>query len=193
MFDLQRVTLFLSLLILSGGYLAVFRPMEVAIAERYAELDDARTTLEQSTILEKGLAAMERERSRREAEMTRIHLRESRAAAVDRFLHALATVAARDAVTVERVLAGPATPTTAAGRTTSPPTALEELPLDVTLRGRYRDVIHAARELDSADLAAGIAVAELHPVAGRRQDAPQLDASFHVRLLREADATTKRV
>lgn len=186
-FDLQRWTLFLSVLILSTGYLAVFRPLETSIAERYAAIDDARATIERSAELERVTARIEAESRSRETALRRLHLPSSKAAVADRFLQTLALVAARNALTLESLLAGSTAPALATAPAGAAP--FDELPLEVTVRGRYRDLIAAVRDLDSSDVAARIAIAELRPVTHRPGAAPDLDASFHVTLLREADAT----
>jgi hypothetical protein len=44
-FDLPRASLFMAVLSALAGYLLVFRPLEATMAERYSQLDAARTAL----------------------------------------------------------------------------------------------------------------------------------------------------
>jgi hypothetical protein len=111
---------------------------------------------------------------------------------VDRFLRTVAGVSTRDGVAVESVAAGfRLSPATAAHAAQT--LLVEELPLDLTLRGQYGDVIRAARDLNTADAAAQITLASLGNADRRRGVRPQLNAAFHVTLMREADDETPRV
>lgn len=187
--DLRRAALVLSLVILLGGYAALVRPLETSIAECYAELDDARASIDRNVALAKRIGPMMRERELRSAGVARLHLLDSRAALVDRFLAALAVVTARDHIALQAVLTLAVQPVTPAS-TGNLPALVDELPYDVTVRGRYADVIRAARDLDAGDFAARIVVAGLRSTRRLANGQPQIDAAFHVTLLREADATT---
>jgi hypothetical protein len=187
-FDLPRTSLLVSLALVLASYILIVRPLEAAVAQRYAAIDDARATLAQRNVLAAGIPGLERERQRREQQVRRLHTGERRAAVVERFLRTVAGVSTRDAVAVQTVLAVPAQPPPP-GRSASPP-ILEAVPLDVTLRGRYGDVIRAARDLNAGDAAARISLATLGNAQAKPGDRPQLNAAFHVTLLREADEPT---
>jgi hypothetical protein len=189
-FGPQRWAPLLAVLILAGGYLAVFRPSEAAIAERYDQLEDARATIARDAVFERELPALERERAQREDAVNRRHLGEPPDALVDRVLRTLAAIALHDRVTLQRVAGGAPARADLPGEPAPATFLLDDLSLDVTLRGAYRDVIHAVRDLDSADFAARIAVADLRPALRKPHTVPRLDVSFHVTLLREADAAT---
>src|SRR6202034_834527 len=100
---------------------------------------------EQSLAMAGRIPTLERERIGLETQLRRVHLGDRRAATVDRFLRTVARVSTRDDVAVESVAAGfRPPPAVTAGATQAP--LLEELPLEVTIRGQYRDVIRAARD-----------------------------------------------
>jgi hypothetical protein len=167
-----------ALLIIVLTYATVIRPLEGAIAERYADLDSARLSLERSAALEKRLPALERERATLTARLAPLHLRDSRAALVDRFLHAIARTAQRDTVAIQSVVADPR------------PAA--DLALDITIHGPYTRLITAVRDLDSTNVATRIALTALGNAQTRPGARPQLDATFHVVLLRDIDDTSIR-
>jgi hypothetical protein len=188
-FDLPRASLFMAVLIVLGGYLLVFRPLEATIAEGYVQLDAARTTLERSLALARRIPALTAERSTLEAQLGHVHVRDRRAVTIERFLRAVAGVARRDDVAVENISADVRqAPLPVAEH---PPTPLfDELAFDVSLRGRYGDVIRAVRELNAGDVAARINLASLGAADRRPGAVPQLNAAFHVHVLREADDST---
>jgi hypothetical protein len=117
-----------------------------------------------------------------------VHVRERRTALLERFLRALAEVAARDGVAVESVAS--TTPGAYAAVRPAGAPLFDELPLDLTLRGRYNDVIRAIRELNGGDVVARITLASMSDADRRPGERPQLNAAFHVQLLREADEST---
>jgi hypothetical protein len=188
-FDLLRTSLFAAVLIAFVGYLCVFRPLESTIADRYAQLDAARATLERSLGLAHRIPALARERAALDTQLMRLHLREQRAASVERFLRAISGVAARNQIAVESVSADARQASYAPARSAQP-ALFDEVPLSVTLRGRYGDVIRAARELNSEDFATRLTLASLSDADRRAGERPQLNATFHVLLLREADEST---
>jgi len=191
-FDLPRTSAFAALLIVITGYALVFRPLEALVGERYVEIDAARAALEHSLTMAARIPTLERERTGLETQLRRVHFGDRRAVTVDRFLRTVAGVSARDDVAVESVAAGfRPPPAVRAGVVQAP--LLEEVPLDVILRGRYRDVIRAARDLNDADSAARITLASLGNADRRQGVLPLLNAAFHVTLLREADDQTPRV
>ncbi|MGA2395553.1 MAG: hypothetical protein ABSH03_19605 [Candidatus Lustribacter sp.] len=186
--DVSRTGAFIALSIVLAGYVLIYRPLEAVAMQRYAALDDARATLVRSVGLANDIPALERERRRREEQVRRLHVGERREAVVERFLRTVAGVSGRDAVAVESVAAALAQPLPA-GRSTPVP-VLEGVSLDVTLRGRYGDVIRAARDLNAGDAVARITLGTLGTAQTRPGDRPQLNAAFHVTLLREADDAT---
>jgi hypothetical protein len=191
--DLPRASLFIAVLIVLGGYLTVYRPMESTIAERYTQLDSGRTVLERSLALIRRTPALVAEQSVLEAQLGHVHVHDRRAVTVERFLREVAGVARRAGIAVESVAADVRQgPLPAAGQTQAAP--FDELAFDVSLRGRYSDVIRAVRELNAGDVATRINLASLGTADRRPGAGPQLNAAFHVHLLREADdKTTKHI
>jgi hypothetical protein len=187
-FDISRASLFAAVLILLGGYALVFAPREAAVSARYNELDAARASLEQNLPLARRIPALTMERSLLAARLDRVHVRDARAATVERFLHAVANVSARNGIAVESV-AGDVrqAPPTIDGRRSQTVALFDEQPLEVTLRGGYGSVIHAVRELNGGDVAARISLASLGAADRRPGVRPALNAAFHVLLLREGD------
>jgi hypothetical protein len=187
-FDPPRASLFAAVLIVVSGYLFVLRPAEATVTLRYTQLAGARTTLESSVALAGRVAPLTRERDALGAAVVRAHVRETRAILVARFLHAVAAVALREGVAVENIAADVRqAPLAAPVERTA---LFEELSFDLTLRGRYGDVIRAVRELNGGEIATRITLASLSDADRRPGERPQLNAAFHVSLLREADVST---
>jgi Tfp pilus assembly protein PilO len=183
-----RASVLAVLAIVGAGYVLLFRPLEASIATRHAELAAAHATLEQRLTLAARLPALEREERRVRRSVDRLHPGSARTETVERFLHTLAGIAARDGVIVQNIAAG-GTQSDVRPARAAQDSLVEELPIELTLRGSYTSVIHAVRELDDGDVAARISLASLGNAGRRTDERPQLNAGFHVRLLREADAT----
>ena len=187
--DVPRAAALAVCAIALAGYVLVLRPLETAIAGRYATLENARATLVQRLARARTIPALETERIRRAQRLRQLHLGEHRAEVVERFLRTVADVSGRDAVTVESVAAPAAQPLPMKNAATAGP-FFESVALDVTLRGRYGDVIRAARDLNAADAVARLTLASLGNAQTQRGRPQQLNAAFHVALLREADEPT---
>ncbi len=182
--NLQRASAFAVFVIGIAGYAFVFRPLETAAGDLYVQIDAARASLDRSLAMSRRIPALETERADLTEQLVRLHTGDRRAATVDRFLRSVAGVTARDGVTVEGVAAGVGQPLVTAAA--SPPPLIEELPFDLTLRGAYGNVIRAVRDLNDRDGAVHISVASLSNAQRRPGGSPQLNAAFHVLLLREA-------
>ena len=174
----SRTALAAAFLIVLGIYALIIRPMEADIGDRYADLENTRATLERSLVLARRLPELERERARLTAVLARVHLADSRTVLVDRFLHAVARTAGHDAVSILNIVTDPRPST--------------DISIDITVRGPYENVIRAVRDLNATDVAARIALASLGNAQLRPGSRPQLDATFHVVLLRETDESTIR-
>ena len=184
--DLLRASAFAGLVIVLAGYVLIYRPLETAAADRYVQLDAGRATLEQRLDRTKRIPSLERERIAFDRQLRSLHAGERRAATVDRFLRAVSGVAARNGVAVENVAGDVRQPVAPNARATPAP-PVEEVPLELTLRGRYGDVIRAVRDLDSGDVAARITLGSLGSADRRTGISPRLNAAFHITLLREPD------
>ena len=185
-----RMSVVAAVALLCVGYLIVVRPFEVRTADRYAELARARADLERSTALARSLPALQNERRQLETQLRAAHLHDGRPAVIERFLRAVADVAERDGVAVQTVANAAHGPLNAAA-VAATPGPFEELPFDLTVRGRYGAVLDAVRHLDAAVVAARITPAALSGADGGRGGAPLVSATFHVTLLREADEPTR--
>jgi hypothetical protein len=183
--DLQRATAFAVFAIALAGYAFVIRPLETTAGDLYAQIDVARAALERSTAMERRIPALEAERSSLAAQLTRLHTGDRRTATVDRFLRNVAAIAVVDGVAIVGLAAGVAQHPLVT-QTASATPVVEEIPFDLTVRGPYGDVIRAVRDLNERDDAVHIGVASLSDAEHRKGAAPQLNASFHVLLLREA-------
>lgn len=179
-----RAALSVALLIAIVAYAFVVRPFEATIAARYGDIDTLRANIERDRVMASRLPLLTAERTRLEARLNRRGLRGSRAALVERFLRATATAAQGSGVAVQAIVPG------------APPerdpavASLEEVHLDLTIRGSYVNVLRAMRTLNDADVATQITVATLGNADARGGGAPFLNATVHVTLLRESDADT---
>ena len=187
-FDLVRASLFAGVLIALAGYLLVFAPLEGSVAGRYVEIDAARTALERSLALTRRIPALTSERETLALQLGRVHVRDRRTTTVERFLRAVAVAAAQNDVAVESITADGRQALRPARSAQTP--LFDEIPLEVTLRGRYGNVIRAVRELNGGAIAARITLASLGDADRRTGVRPQLNAAFHVLLLREGDDPT---
>jgi len=188
-FDLGRTSAFAALLIVLAGYWLVFRPLEATLADRYAELDVARASIERRLALARRISPLERERTELETQLRRTHATVSGAESVERFLRDAAAVSARDRVAVESVAGAVGQPAVAVARAPQA-VILDELPLDITLRGHYGDVIRAVRDLGNGQVPARLTLASLGVADRRPGERPNINATFHATLLREPDAAT---
>ena len=148
--DGLRLALSIVILVALTAYAFVVRPMEASIAARYGDIDALRAATERDLALARRLPGLMDEQSRLDAQLERQRLRESRAAIVDRFLRATALVSARDGIAVQTIVPGPPVE-----RDTTV-TALEEIHLDLTVRGTYGTVLRAMRDLNETDAATQI-------------------------------------
>jgi hypothetical protein len=176
----DRLALFAAVLVLLGGYLAVFRPAESDLADRYAQLDDARARLDEHLAGERRAAVTRDEARALAAWLARSGVRDDRALLVARFLRELATLARADGVRVTAVAAEAYAPAATAG---ARPAVLESVPLTVGLRGTYAHVIRLVRDLARGDVAARIGVDALTGADRRSAGSPALRASVRVTLL----------
>ena len=184
-----RIAFALALLVLAAGYIVVFRPLESKHSTLYANLDSVRIAGERAAAEVRAIPALTAQRNALRTRLARYHTHDSRAAIVDRFLHAIAAVSLRRGVAIQSVAAEGEQqfhPTNSALKV-SPDG--DDLHLDLGVRGAYDDVLHAARDLNSIDLATQISVASLGNADRKNGVHPQLNATFHVVLLREPDAS----
>jgi hypothetical protein len=135
---------------------------------------------------------LEAQRGQLSAALGELQLQADRATTVARFIRVTAQIAALHRVSLERIDGGIAAPspivTPAAGAARAAPPALEPLPLDVTLRGSYADLIASIRDLARAPVTVRVVIAALERTSPDGAAAPPaLTARLHVALLRLAN------
>jgi Tfp pilus assembly protein PilO len=179
---------FAAVVVVLAAYVFVFRAGETRIAER---LDENARIVENARAGERTLA------SRPRLERRRIHLRDRlRAVALDdarstlvaRFLRDAARVAAAHHVTIPTITAtGPQNALAAVP--SEPADSLEAIPLEITVEGRYADVLATMRALSASRVLAAVDVASLARKHADGADAT-LTAALHVVLERIAPGRT---
>jgi len=186
----DRLALFAAVLVVLIGYLAVFRPSEAAIAERYARLDDARERLDQRLALERRAGDARAHGAALAAWIRDAGLHDARPTIVARFLRRLDRRARADGVAISGVSAEPeARPNAVA----VPAVVFDELPLRITARGSYANVLRLVRDLGDGTVAARVAIVALGNADRRAPGAPALHATFDVTLVRLPDDAPKAV
>jgi len=183
---LDRAVLTIALLVMLGGYLAVFRPAERAIAERYAQLDDDRVALADERAADRRAAAARTEARTIAGWIRTSGLHDDRPTLVARFLRELDATAHADDVRVSGVDAGIVTPVGA--RANAPTTVhFDEIPLTVALRGTYGEIIRVIRDLGRGAVVLRIGVDALGDADRTAPRSPALHATLRVTLLRLAE------
>lgn len=199
---------FAAVVVVLAAYAFVFRGGEARIA---AQLDRNAGLVERMGAAERTLAArprIEAQRTRLRERVRAVELDAGRSALVARFVRDAAGIAAAYHATIPTITATtaaaaiPATTVPAAntGSVSSAATAakntafaamnaepepLEALPLDITVEGRYADVLAMIRALSRARVLAAVDVASLARKHADGADAT-LTASLHVQLERRA-------
>lgn len=187
---------FAAVIVVLAAYLLVFRGGETRIAER---LDDNARIGERVRAGERTLASrprVEAERRRLRGELRTVDLDAPRSALVARFLRDAARIAAAHHAAIPTITA-----TATAVAATLPPNAatlasnapidpLETIPLEVTVEGRYADLLATMRALSRSRVLAAVEVASL---ARKHADGPDvtLTAALHVALQRIAPAASR--
>jgi Tfp pilus assembly protein PilO len=187
---------FAAVVVVLAAYVFIFRTGESRIAER---LDDNARIVERLHAGERTLASrgrLETERSRLRNRLRMVELDAGRSALVARFLRDAARTAAAHHATIPTIAAagpqttgGVAPPLPAVNEQNEP---LEEVPLDVTVEGRYADVLATMRALSTSHVLAAVDVASLARKHADGADAT-LTAALHVVLQRRAPAPTATV
>jgi hypothetical protein len=196
---------FAAVLVVLAGYVVVFRAGETRIGD---QLDANARMVARAEVAERGIAsraALERERTRLRDRLRPAELSGGRGAVVERFLRDAAAVTGTHHTSITAVAAGAgsslgtagANATIAAARTASAdaPRAIasvigsapvESTPLEVTLEGRYADVLATVRALSRGRVPASV---EITSVA-RKNAAPAgaaVSVALRVVLERYAD------
>ena len=190
---------FTAVLTVLAGYVFVFRAGESRVGEQLA--DNARIA-ERIAAAERTLAsdpALETERRRLRGMLASVQLHGTRGAHVARFMRDAARVLAAHRTTIATIAVN-ATPIAISGTRVNGVTAgsdaavdsLDAVALDVTVDGRYADVLSAIRALSRTDVPASVDIMSL---ARKNADASEatLTATLHVVLHRLADVRARPV
>lgn len=180
-----KLVRFAAVAVVLAAYVFVFRAGETRIAER---LDENARIAERvraggRTLASRG--ALETERERLRARLRAVDIGADRSALVARFLRDTARIAAAHHTAIPGIAATGTTVTASAA--TAPVELLEPIPLELTVEGRYADVLATMRALSRADVLAGVDVASLARKHADGTDAT-LTAALHVALQRSAAA-----
>lgn len=187
---------FAALVVALGGYVFAFRLIETRIDERVARIAHSS---EQLRADDRVLAEQPRlvvERAHLRARLARVEIGDDATRLVARFLHDAARIAARHRTSITAIAgssAGAAAARTPLSdsfvRSSTPPATVVDpfqvIPFDVTIEGRYGDLLATVVELSATPVLARIDLVSL----GRKNvDAPDatLSAALHVALERVA-------
>jgi Tfp pilus assembly protein PilO len=190
--DQAKLLWFAGVLVVVAGFFFVFRVDESHIGERLA--DNARITgaIARDEQRIRARAALETERARLRAQITPLTIAADRTATVTTFVADLARTAASYHTIVVSIAAAdpqpPGTPrATSSERQPRDPIdltdAFERIPLDLTIEGRYGDILATIRALSSGRVLATVDVSSLSRKAPGSTDAT-LSAALHVVLHR---------
>jgi hypothetical protein len=187
----DRLALFAAVLVLLAGYLAIYRPAEAALAERYARLDDGRARLDERLALARRAGAARTETGALDVWLRARGLADDRTTIVARFLHDLAGTAHGDGVDVTGVVAEPGGAAPPVAANAAPTVALDEIPLAVSLRGSYPNLLRVVRALDRDGPAMRVRISALGNADRSGAGSPALRATLLVTLLRIPDPAPK--
>jgi hypothetical protein len=178
----DRIALFGAVLVVLAGYLVIVRPSEAAIGERYAQIDADRTLLERERASTGHAAALAAEDRMLARWIARSGIDDDRTTLVDRLLGILAAAARHDAVRITAVTAEPSLPAAASAE-------FNQIPLRVSLRGSYPNVLAFTRTVIASGIAAHVGIDEVTNADRPSAHAPELRATLYVALLQRATVT----
>ncbi len=184
---------FCAVLVVLGGFFFVFRVDEDRIDERLAANAGAAAQLAADERRLRTVPSLETERRRLRQRLRQVDLEGDTGSLVARFLHDAAAISARHHTVIASIAAAAplalATPTAPPAVTTA---AFDGLALDLTVEGRYADVLATIRDLSAARVLAAIDVTSLARKTSTSTD-PTLSATLHVVVERLVPATPARV
>jgi hypothetical protein len=185
---------FASVAVVLAAYLFVFRAGEARIIARQ---DENARIAERVSAGERALAArgrVEALRTRLRENLRAVELDAARSALIARFLRDAARIAAAHHASIPTIsAAGPQNVATVTPsdplKASDSPEPLETIPFEITVEGRYADVLGTMRALSRSRVLAAVDVASL---ARKHADGPDatLTAALHVVLHRRAPAPT---
>lgn len=184
-----KLVRFAAVVVVLAAYVFVFRGGETHIAAR---LDETARVAERVRAGESMLASrprFEAERRRLRGDLRAVELDAGRSALVARFLRDAARIAAAHHATIPAITATGTSPATTLATSVSSASneLLEAIPLEITVEGRYADVLAAMRALSRSRVLAAVDLASLARKHADGADA-MLVATLHVALQRLAPA-----
>jgi hypothetical protein len=185
-----KLVRFAAVVVVLAAYALVYRSGETRIAAR---LDENARIAERVSAGERTLASrphLEAERQRRRGELRAVDLDGARSALVARFLHEAAAIAAAHHAAIPTITATGTTNAVALAPN-APVDLLEAIPLEVTVEGRYADVLATMRALSRSRVLASVEIASIARKHADGADAT-LTAALHVALERLAPSEIAR-
>ncbi|HTD36020.1 MAG TPA: hypothetical protein VK669_00795 [Candidatus Limnocylindrales bacterium] len=164
---------FAAVLVVLAGYILVFRAGEARIAARFAENAELAARLESGRRLVANGAAYEHERSRLQSVLRNANGAERYGILFPAFLRRASSVAAAHHTIVTTVTAGGAPPPRNE-TTPADATAFETTAFELSVEGRYADVLATVRALSASPRV----LASVEIVALARKDAGAADSSL---------------
>lgn len=146
---------FCAVLVLLAGYACIFRVDEGRIEDRIAENAAIVGQLAADEARIRRRTELEAERMRLQERLRAVDLEADRTHLVAVFLRDAARIAARHHARIAAVVADPDTASPAAHA------PFEGIPLELTIEGRYSDLLAAIRDLSASRVLAGVEVASL--------------------------------
>lgn len=190
-----KLVRFAAVIVVLASYVLVFRTGEARITDRLEEnariMDSLRAA--QQTVAAR--PRLETERRRLRAHLHAVDLDADRGALVARFVRDAARIATAHRTTIAAITASGATASLAVGAaavssaasSAAPSEPLQTIPLEVTVDGRYADVLATVRALSAARVLAAVDVASLARKNAAAAD-PAVTAVIHVALQHSAPA-----
>ena len=184
-----KIVRFAAVVAVLAAYVFVFRAGEARIADR---LDENARIAERMRAGERTLASrprFEADRRRLRGELRAVELDVARSALIARFLRSAAGIAAAHHAAIPTVTAGSIAGLATSGTNAAVPPGepLEAIPLEITVEGRYADVLATMRALSRSRVLAAVDVVSLARKHADGADAT-LTAALHVALERRASA-----
>jgi hypothetical protein len=151
----RRFLRFAAVVVVLGGYLALFHAGEQRLAARVAANAELAAQLDEAGRILAARPALETERSRLREQLRTVDLDSDRSLLVARFVHAAARIAVAHRTTVPAIAASGAA--NAAGTATP----FDAIPLELAVEGRYVDVLTTIRALSNSRVLAAVDVVSL--------------------------------
>jgi hypothetical protein len=161
-----RVVWFMTVLLLLAGYAGVVRAGDARIAEQRAAETAIAAHVDADELRVRAQPALASERARLRRRLRRFNLEEDEASLVARFVRDAVAIAARDRLRIIAIAAEQTPRVETPASSTAMAGAFAPTPLELTVEGRYDDVLRGLRDLSRAHVLARVELAALtrtHP------------------------------